>query len=224
MGMYDEFLDPSVEIFNDGDNFAIIFVLVYMLVVFAVSALFYVFQSLGYYTTAKRRGIKNPWLAWVPVGITWIMGCVSDQYQYVAKGRVRNKRKAMLILSIITLVAVVAFYIFYFAFLFSMMESEMAVSEDIIGTVLLMLLFALVMAGVSIALTVLQYITLYDLYASSDPKNAVLFIVLSIVVNASMPFLIFACRNKDLGMPPRKAPEEPVYQPIQEPWQNNPEA
>ena len=58
----------------------------------------YIFQGLTLSTVARRRGINNPWLAWVPVGNVWMLGCISDQYRYVAKGQVKNRRKTMLVL------------------------------------------------------------------------------------------------------------------------------
>lgn len=61
----------------------------------------YVLTALGMYSIAKRRGIKNPWLAWIPVADMWVLGCISDQYRHVAKGQVCNKRKSLLILTIV---------------------------------------------------------------------------------------------------------------------------
>ena len=52
--------------------------------VFAV--LSYIFRSVGLYTMAGRRGIRNPWLAWVPVADQWLLGCLSDQYQTLVRG------------------------------------------------------------------------------------------------------------------------------------------
>ena len=63
----------------------------------------------------------------------------------------------------------------------------------------------------SIALSVMIYIALYKVYKSCDPKHAVLFLVLSIIFNITLPFFVFACRNKDLGMPqPDGGEEEPL--------------
>ena len=61
----------------------------------------YVLTALALYTMAQRRGIKNAWLSWVPVINCWIIGSLSDQYRYVVKGEIKNKRKTMLILTII---------------------------------------------------------------------------------------------------------------------------
>ena len=60
----------------------------------------YILSSVGLYTIAKRRGIENPWMAWIPMANYWTMGCISDQYQYVVNGKVRNKRKTLLILAV----------------------------------------------------------------------------------------------------------------------------
>ena len=63
----------------------------------------YVLSSLGLYTLASRRGIGNAWLSWVPVLNIWIIGSLSDQYQYVVKGKVKSKRKSLLILNIVNM-------------------------------------------------------------------------------------------------------------------------
>ena len=68
----------------------------------------------------------------------------------------------------------------------------------------------------AIALTVYQYMCYYDLYHSCDPNNSVLFLVLSIVFSGIMPFLVFACRNKDNGMPRPKPPAPAAEIPVEE--------
>ena len=224
MNYVDQELDFSM---YELEGLGQVMMILYLFVIFvslAVSAVFYILQSVGYYQTAKRRGISNPWLAWVPVGVNWIMGCVSDQYQYVVKGRVCNKRKGMLVLSVILLITSIFFGVAYCVFLWNSLGSDMVQPENIMVTGLLTVLSGLLMTGVSIALTVLQYITLYDLFASCEPKNAVLFIILSIIFNFTLPIFVCICRNKDAGMPPRKEPAQAVPQSVTEPWEQTPEA
>ena len=62
---------------------------------------------------------------------------------------------------------------------------------------------SLFVIAASITYSVFAYICYYDLFRSCSPKNAVLYLVLSIVVSITMPFFIFACRNSDEGMPPK---------------------
>ena len=64
-----------------------------------ISLAVYVFTALSLYTIAARRGIKNPWLAWIPVGSNWILGSVADQYQHLVQGKITSRRKIMLSLS-----------------------------------------------------------------------------------------------------------------------------
>ena len=182
----------------------VVFILFWLLMM-AFSVVCYVLQSLGMYTIAKRRGIHKPWLAWIPVVNMWLLGSISDQYQYVVKGRIRSRRKVLLGLNIAVFVMPIPIYAAAFVLLF--LGDAMAALG---GVALLMVLCGLAMLVLSVLIVVYQYIALYDLYASCDPGNTVLFLVLSILVNVTMPFFIFACRKKDLGMPQRKPAPEPV--------------
>jgi hypothetical protein len=55
----------------------------------------YILEGKALSAIARRRGIEKPWMAWVPVGSSWLLGCISDQYRYVAYGQVRNRRKLL---------------------------------------------------------------------------------------------------------------------------------
>ena len=209
-----------------------VFLVLYLLIMFfttAFSLVCYVLQSYGLYTIANRRGIRNSWLAWVPVGNMWILGSISDQYQYVAKGKVKNRRKLLLGLNIGLVVATVGWFI---AILASALMSE-SVANGVITFVLIMLLGYLAFLTMVVIATVYMYLCCYDLYNSCNPSNGVLFLVLSIIFSVTLPFFIFACRKKDLGMPPKKKPapqpvieivaEEPAEEPVAEEGYARPE-
>ena len=175
----------------------LIFLGVYLLILgFTVAA--YILQSLGMYTIAKRRQIPNPWLAWIPVGNMWMMGSISDQYQYVAKGRVRNRRKALLGLNIAIFALEIPLGIL------GSLAQMLAVFNEGETLILWLIPVAAAMAVVTIFAVVIQYMALYDLFASCDPDNAAVYLVLSILFGVTLPFFVFFCRKKDLGMPPRK--------------------
>ena len=186
----------------------------------------YVLSSLGTYTIAKRRELKNPWMAWVPMLNLWILGSISDQYRYVTQGKHTNKRKWLIGLDIAYLVV---FFVSYIGMIVSVVMEELSYGrvdeESLIVSVLLGFLGMMVAMGVGIAMYIVRYMALYDLYKSCKPDNAVLFLVLSILVNVTEPFFIFACRNQDGGMPPRRPrpaayiPEQYGYQPQQSPYQ-----
>ena len=179
---------------------------IYLLMIgFAI--LVYILQALGTYTIAMRRGINHPWLAWVPFGNTWILGSISDQYQYVAQGKVRNRRKilvglqiAMMVLCLATIGVAIVGMVQSMMHGINAMGAGFAVALAVIYVALLV---------ISILLSVFQYICLYNLFASCDPNNKVTFLLLSIFVGVTLPFLVFVCRKKDYGMPPRRTEPAP---------------
>ena len=173
-----------------------------------VSIAFYVLQSLGMYTIAQRRGIANAWLAWVPVGNVWILGAIADDYQLKANGLIKNRRKLLLGVNI----GVVAI-----APLAMILLAMSAIDPDAIFAVLgILILFMLALMVVAVVAAIFTYICLYDLYASCDPSNKTLFLILSIFFGNVSAILVFIVRNKDLGMTPALAPnyyQQPQYQP-----------
>lgn len=158
----------------------------------------YVLSAMALYTIAKRRGVQYPWMAWVPVVNCWLLGSLSDQYQYLVKHRHTNRRKILLGLDILKCVLMVLVTVLAVVLTFQLA----------FNMVLARLLCCLaLLAGVSIARAVVRYMALYDVYRSVDPRNAVVYLVLSICVGATIPFFLFFNREKEDGMPPRKQPE-----------------
>lgn len=204
----------------------IMLILVGLLIALVISIIFYIFESIGLYTIAKRRGIHNPWLAWLPVGNTWILGSLSDQYQYVVKRKVTNKRKILMILALVSVGLSILSSINETVALYS--DPYAMDHTDFLWTTLISGILTVAGAGVSVAAVVIEYIALFDLYRSCDPANDGLYLLLSIFVGVTRPFFIFACRKKDKGMPPRREPVQPVWQPpepvyqmpVEEPWNN----
>lgn len=172
------------------------------LAILLLAVVVYVFQSIGLYTIAKRRGIQNPWLAWLPIGSEWIAGSIADQYRYVVKGEEMNRRTILLVTSAV----------------------GMAVSWLISGVGMENELLDLVVTGLDVFTFVIWQICLYELYTSCNPKNNVLFLVLGIIFPFMPAFFIFANRKKELGMPSRREPEPETFSPemldYEEPWKN----
>lgn len=183
-----------------------IFCVVILLFAMAIGIVSYVFRSLSLHTIAKRRGIRNPWMAWVPVLHTWTLGSISDQYQYVVKGKVKNKRTLLLVMYCVTYAVSIAANVLSAVYTWS----DYAGDGFLVATMVL----SLVNLVVAVVAAVFYYIAMYDLYTSCDPKNNVLFLVLGIVFQIAEPFFLFVNRNKDGGMPPRR--EAPVINAIPE--------
>lgn len=166
----------------------------------------YILTSLALYAIASRRGLRKPWLAWIPVVNCWLLGSISDQYQYVVKGENKSKRKwllalsllkAVLTLTVVILVAVVATSAIFRGPGFGMRQSITGPIMGILGVVM-------PLAAAHVAYLVIRFMALYDVYRSLDPSNSVLYLVLSILFRVTEPFFLFFNREKDLGMPPRK--------------------
>ena len=189
----------------------------------------YVLSALALYTIATRRGIKNPWLSWIPVVNCWIVGSLSDQYRYVVKGQVKNKRKTLLILNIISAVIALTLVIAGLVMAVQTATSFFGMSmtgswrPEFLDTAMGMVATALAMAvpilGLQIAIKVVRFMALYDIYTSCSPQNNVVYLVLSIIIGITEPLFLFLCRDKDDGMPPRK--QDPVQTPPQDPWNNS---
>ena len=153
----------------------------------------YVLTALSLYTIAQRRGLSRPWLAWIPVVSSWILGSLSDQYRYVVKGENRSKRKLLLVMSILsavlsTVVCVMCVVVAVQA-VFGVMQGfqEDYLVRMVMEYVVSLLGLLLVQLGVMIAYAVIRYMALYDVYKSLDPANSVLYLVLSILVSPTEP-------------------------------------
>lgn len=173
-------------------------ILVTILVVAGILSLVtYIFSSLGFYTLAKRRGIRAPGLAWIPIGGTrWILGSLSDQYASLTGAKLRCSRHILLWGELVLTAAAIPLLVFAIQLLTATLAGQ-----DVTMQLMQLNGVQTLLNLASIALSVMIYIALYKVYKSCDPNHAVLFLVLSIIFSITMPFFVFACRNKDLGMP-----------------------
>jgi len=209
------------------DEWAMQFVVAIVAVVFLLASLvglaFYVLQAVAVYRIAKRRCLKHAWLAWLPVGRDWLLGCISDQYQYVVKGQIRNRRFVMLILAALTTALGAIMSLGSFGTIGSMISALFGIGDpnqmQVVAPVMAGSLATLFNSIASVVYLVFFIITLHDLYASCNPGNAVVFLILGIIFSFLRPIFIFTCRNKDDGMPPRRPQPTPTWQ-SQNGWNN----
>ncbi len=167
-----------------------------------IGLVFYIFESLGLYAIAKRRGIKRAWLAWVPVGNVWLLGKISDQYQQYAHGKKTYRAAILLWCNLAMVVLSIPLLVMAVRIMVNVVETAHYVrgyipSMSMLGSVGLL---SLAVMALSIVIVVFQFIALYDLFRSCEPKNATAYLIISIFFSVAMPFLVFAQRNKDEGM------------------------
>ena len=183
------------------------------LVAMAFSVVSYVLSAVGMYRIAKRRGIHHAWLAWIPIGSSWLLGSISDHYQYVAKQKVTKRRVILLVLGIVT--AVMGGFFGLGTGLLSAAEIAGGEVSGSILAVIVTVIAYLGMMGLAITATIFCYIAYFDLFRSCKPKYDVLFLVLGIIFNVTLPFFVFACSGSDEGMPARRAAQPPVQIPCE---------
>ena len=177
---------------------------------FVIQIAAYVLSSLALYTIAERRGLNHAWLSWIPVANVWILGSIADQYRYVARGEIKSKRKVLLTLNIISAVltaVMVCLCVVAVVGAFGgavMGRHEDVIMRNLLGNLAGMLGLMVPVLGVTIAAAIIRYMALYDLYSSCDPGNKTVFLVIGILFGITEPVFLFLCRNKDLGMPPRR--------------------
>ena len=183
-----------------------VFWLPLMLVLIGYLVVTYILQSKAMYAIAQRRGIENPWMAWVPFCNSWMLGAISDQYQQAVWGDVKNRRKSLLIWHIVYTVVISIYMNGYMIFMFAAEEGD---EELAMVLALLFVMVALAMIAVSVIYMIQYYKALFDLFRSSDPGRSMMYLMLSIFVQFPLPFFMYSCRNKDDGMPaaPAQIPE-----------------
>lgn len=201
-GPYDGFGNAA----QVGMGFVFGIIMILYILLMAASVAVYVLQSIGLYSIAKRRGIHKPWLAWLPIGNMWILGSISDQYRYVVKGQVRNRRKVLMGLTIALLGLSVVMVAAEVLLAMGGAAGSGFFAMGLLAVIFIVAFFVLTVVGV-----VFQYICCYDLFRSCQKDNAVVYLVLSILVSIALPVILFLCRKDDQGMPPRrKASEAPA--------------
>ena len=170
----------------------------------------WIIRSMSLYSIAKRRGIRNAWMAWIPIGSEWVLGSVADQYQHLVKGKITSRRKILMLLTVATGVVAVA-YIAAAAVIGIQIEVEGRTDIN----PLVMIIPYLLLMGTVVSRLVFYHMSNYDLYRSCRPNGATAFLVLGIIFPVCEPFFYLACRKKDLGMvvPEHAAPAAPVEQP-----------
>ena len=164
-------------------------------VVLVFALIFWIISALSLQSIARRRGIRNAWLAWVPVGNEWILGSIADQYQHLIQGKITARRKLLVWLNVGYAMLIIANGLVQ-----GLTEAAAHTEEQLMLWSLASMLISVARLAVSITALVFCHMSNYDLYRSCDPKNAVTFLVLGIIFPITQPFFYLSCRKKDLGM------------------------
>ena len=198
-----------------------------LLMTVLVLLVFHVFGALGLFALARRRGLSNPGLAWVPVANCWLLGLLADQYAEHILGKRQGRRTLLTVFGAVggvlygALASLLLGKLVPVAFEFirndlqglvslSQASADPAeeilhyllsrLSDPLLETLVPLVSVAVLMVPVMITWLVLYHMSLYQVYRSCRPNSAVLFTVLGILFNFLPPCFLFACRNEDQGM------------------------
>lgn len=200
----------------------------FLLLTLAFAVVSYVLHSVGLYTIARRRRIPRPWLAFLPIGGNWILGSISDRYQFVRKKRFRNRKKLLVCMELATyvLTGAIVFSIISLLINAGLLQTTAKLPDgwytvdglnliplhkdqsfigpirpdDILAAAQLIVVLFFATLLISMIFTIFLYLTYYDVYASCRPDLKVVFLLLSILFPVTMPFFVFACRKHDKGL------------------------
>lgn len=163
------------------------------LVVLILTIVLYIFQSIGLYGIAKKRGIPAPGLAWVPMLNMYMLGKIADRVRLGCGAAKSCLRKWILGLSI-------AEGVFSFAAGFikgSGIQVNLAEMEHTQMVWYLVLFFIGII--LLIALLVLEYVALFHVFRSCSEKYVAMF-VLSLIFVVLMPIFLFAVRKQERNL------------------------
>ena len=172
-----------------------LFWLLLLLALCAVSWASYIMGGIALMDLSKRRGIKNGWLAWIPVTTAYVVGQIADDHLEKTAGKKTVFGKLLLWGSVAINAVLAIYYVVYFgAFLLSLIP-DLGQSLYVIGLICSIAIYC-VMLPASIAFSVFYYIAYYHLFAAFKPEKKILFLMLSIFVGIP-GICVFLCRKQE---------------------------
>lgn len=178
------------------------------LVILGIGIASYILQSLALHTLSKRRGIANPWLAWLPFGNYWIIGSLARDYDK-QKGIHRRWDTVLLVLSLVGFALFLAVYIALIVFIIVNAVNEDMYAEaynevlisNMLGALLVFYIMLIVALVGMMALQALVYVCIYKIFESTVPKESLKYFLIYLLVPFAAPICLFICRNKGYQHP-----------------------
>lgn len=194
---------------NESIAAGVVIILLFVyLVILGIGIASYILQSLALHTLSKRRGIANPWLAWLPFGNYWIIGSLARDYDR-QKGIHRRWDTTLLILSLVGfalfLVAYIALIVFVIVNavnndIYAEAYNEVFIS-NMFGSLLVFYVLLIVALVGMMALQALVYVCIYKIFESTVPQESLKYFLIYLLVPFAAPICLFICRNKGYQHP-----------------------
>ena len=188
---------------------------VYSAVFLAVALALYILRAAGIYKMALNAGIKQPWLAFVPVANAYTFGLLAEKNN---RKKTTDKTKYSVVLltlriigTVLFLAAAVTFVIAtakILTFAYAAYENDIELSLEALGSIVLPIVLFAVFTLVTFAFIIIRYIALWRIYNAYDSSNAAAYTVVSVLFNFTDPIFLFILRNRT---PMFRADAENVY-------------
>ena len=194
--------------------FWILYLIFYCLVM-VYAAYAYVFVSLGGQRMARKVGMSNPWMFWIPCANVYAMGNLADTQATLCEGKNTTYRKKMLawtiVVACISIVWAIAFSVYMVvAAANGMLDTNGDLvtldgfdPDALIGPALFFLLTSLAFLVLYIVYLVIYYKALYRIYKLYAPDGAAGLLILSIFVNVAIPAVFLSLSKRDPVLPAR---------------------
>ncbi len=186
----------------------IVIFLIIELCAVGISIASYVMSSLAIHTIGKRRQIRYPWLAWIPVANSWAIGNIAREYDE-RKGIKRKWNVVLLSMNIavmaLAFLMIVALIVYSVSIAITVAYNQAITEADVIpGAIAFMIVlytFIIAMIAVATAWTICASICYFKLFESTVPEKALKYFIISLLVPLGMPICLMLCRNKGYPEP-----------------------
>lgn len=172
----------------------------------------YIFQSISLTRIGRRRGIKAPWLVWIPIARNWAIGALADEYD--SRNGMKRHFRAILLVCIILCMLISSGSLASVASVGELAEDIESLDFDDTFSSLVKIIVAvygslIVTSLASVVHSTLTFICIYKIYESLSPRRCVLHFILGLFIPFYQAISLFCLRNK--GYPyPEEAPALPV--------------
>ncbi len=163
--------------------------------IFGVGIAQYVMQSVAMYAIAERKGVKHAYLAWLPIGESYVAGRIVDECDE-SYGTKKIWAKTLLTLALVGGVCFVVTYVVFFAFLIVTAVSQNG-NSDTLPLVPFVTLYVLLIAAALLmsAWSVLRMICTYKIYEIIVPEKAIKYMILSVIVPLGAGVCLLKAKN-----------------------------
>ena len=194
--------------------FWILYLIFYCLVM-VCAAYAYVFVSLGGQRMARKVGMSNPWMFWIPCANVYAMGNLADTQASLCEGKNTTYRKKMLTWTIVVACMAIVWAIAFSVFMVVAAANGMLDAngdlvtldgfdpDALIGPALFLLLTSLASLVLYIVYLVIYFKALYRIYKLYAPDGAAGLVVLSVFVSVAIPAVFLKLSEREPVLPPR---------------------